>query len=72
MEIEDKLVIAKLMDKINLCKTRNKIVNTEFLTIYQRDIIQKELNKNKVKMMQRERFLLFTQKNLERKLLKII
>lgn len=49
MEIEDKLVIAKLMDKINLCKTRNKIVNTEFLTIYQRDIIQKELNKNKVK-----------------------
>ena len=49
MEIEDKLVIAKLIDKINLCKTRNKIVNTEFLTIYQRDIIQKELNKNKVK-----------------------
>lgn len=49
MEIEDKLVIAKLMDKINLCKTRNKIVNTEFLTIYQRDIIQKELKKNKVK-----------------------
>ena len=49
MEIEDKLVIAKLKDKINLCKTKNKIVNTEFLTIYQRDIIQKELNKNKVK-----------------------
>ena len=49
MEIVDKLVIAKLMDKINLCKTRNKIVNTEFLTTYQRDIIQRELNKNKVK-----------------------
>ena len=49
MEIEDKLIIAKLMDKINLCKTRNKVVNTEFLTIYQRDIIQKELNKNKIK-----------------------
>lgn len=49
MEIEDKLVIAKLLDKINLCKTRNKIVNTEFFTIYQRDIIQKELNKNKIK-----------------------
>ena len=49
MEIEDKLVIAKLMDKIKLCKTRNKIVNTEFLTIYQRDLIQKELNKNKIK-----------------------
>lgn len=49
MEIEDKLVVAKLMDKITLSKTRNKIVNTEFLTIYQRDIIQKELNKNKIK-----------------------
>ena len=49
MEIEDKLIIAKLQDKINLCKTRNKIVNTEFLTVYQRDIIQRELNKNKVK-----------------------
>lgn len=49
MEIEDKLTIARLMDKINLSKTRNKIVNTEFLTIYQREIIQKELNKNKIK-----------------------
>ena len=30
MEVEDKLIIARLKDKINLCKTRNKIVNTEF------------------------------------------
>ena len=49
MEIEDKLIIAKLKDKINISKTRNKIVNTEFLTIYQRDIIQKEINRNKIK-----------------------
>ncbi len=49
MEIEDKLIIAKVLDKINLSKTRNKIVCTEFLTIYQKDIIQKELNKNKIK-----------------------
>lgn len=49
MEIEDKLIIAKLMDKIEISKTRNKIVNTEFLTIYQKEIIQKELNKNKIK-----------------------
>ncbi|MDE5830638.1 MAG: hypothetical protein K2H53_02970 [Clostridia bacterium] len=49
MDIEDKLVIAKLEDKIKLCKTRNKIVNTEFLTIYQKDIIQKELNRKKLK-----------------------
>lgn len=49
MEIEDKLLIAKLEDKIALCKTRNRILNTEFLTPYQREIIQKELNKNKIK-----------------------
>ncbi len=49
MEIEDKLVIARLMDKIKICKTRNRIVNTEFLTPYQREIIQKELNKMKIK-----------------------
>lgn len=49
MNIEDKLIIAKLEDKINLSKTRNKIVNTEFLTIYQKEIIEKELNKIKLK-----------------------
>ena len=49
MEIEDKLIIARLMDKIKICKTRNRIVNTEFLTPYQREIIQKELNKMKIK-----------------------
>ena len=46
--IDDKLIIAKLMDKIKICKTRNKIVNTEFLSIYQKEIIQKELNKLKI------------------------
>lgn len=45
MEIEDRLVLAKLMDKIELCKTRNKIINTEFLTIHQKDIIEKELKR---------------------------
>ena len=49
MEIEDKLTIAKIEDKITLSKTRNKITNTEFLTIYQRDIIVKELNREKIK-----------------------
>ena len=29
MQVEDKLVIAKLLDKIRICKTRNRIVNTE-------------------------------------------
>lgn len=49
MQNEEKLVIAKLMDKIKICKTRNKIVNTEFLTIYEKEIIQRELNKLKMK-----------------------
>ncbi len=49
MQIEEKLIIAKLADKIKMCKTRNKIVYTEFLTIYEKEIIQKELNKNKIK-----------------------
>ena len=47
--IDDKLIIAKLMDKIKNCKTRNKIVNTEFLSMYQKEIIQKELNKLRIK-----------------------
>lgn len=49
MEIEEKMLIAKLMDKIKICKTRNKIVNTEFLTIYQKEILKRELNKMKIK-----------------------
>lgn len=48
MENEDKLLIAKIMDKVGISKTRNKILNTEFLTLYQKDIIQKELNKIKL------------------------
>ncbi len=47
--VEDKLIVAKLMDKIKICKTRNKIVNTEFLSMYQKEILQKELNKLKIK-----------------------
>ncbi len=48
-QVEDKLIVAKIMDKVKICKSRNKIVHTEFLTPYQREIIQKELNKNKIK-----------------------
>ena len=47
MENEDKLLLAKVMDKIKICKTKNKIVNTGFLTIYQKQIIQKELKRIK-------------------------
>ena len=49
MENEDKLLIAKTMDKVNISKTRNKILNTEFLTLYQKDLVKRELNKIKFK-----------------------
>lgn len=49
MEIEDKLITAKLRDKITLAKTRNKILNTEFLSLYQKEAIKKELNRLKIK-----------------------
>lgn len=45
----EKLIIAKLDDKIRNCKTKNKIVNTEFLNLYQKQIIQKRLNELKIK-----------------------
>lgn len=46
---EEKLIIAKLNDKIRLCKTRNRIVNTEFLNMYQESVIIKELQHRKMK-----------------------
>lgn len=46
---EERLILAKLNDKIRLCKTRNKIVNTEFLNMYQKNIITKELQRIKEK-----------------------
>lgn len=51
MEIKDeeKLILAKLNDKIRLCKTRNRIVNTEFLNMHQEIVINKELVRIKEK-----------------------
>lgn len=46
---EEKLTIAKLNDKIKFCKTRNKVVNTEFLNMYQENIMRKELERIKFK-----------------------
>lgn len=46
---EEKLIIAKLNDKIRFCKTRNRIVNTEFLNMYQENVIKKELEHRKEK-----------------------
>ena len=47
--LEEKLLIAKLTDKIKESKTKNKIVNTEFLNMHQKNVIQKELNRLKEK-----------------------
>lgn len=43
--LEEKLLVAKLTDKIKECKTKNGIVNTEFLNMHQKNVIQKELNR---------------------------
>ena len=48
MEIEEKLLLAKINDKITISKTRNKIQNTEFLTPYQKETIKKDLAKQKI------------------------
>lgn len=46
---EEKLIIARLNDKVKFCKTRNKVVNTEFLNMYQENIMRKELERIKFK-----------------------
>lgn len=47
--IEDKLLLAKLQDKIKSCKNRNKVVNTEFLNLHQNKLVQSKLNELKIK-----------------------
>ena len=38
---EDKLLIAKILDKITFAKMKNKIINTETLDLYQKSIAEK-------------------------------
>ncbi len=40
---EDRLLVAKVFDKMELAKIRNKITNTDFLDIYQKNLLQKLL-----------------------------
>lgn len=40
---EDKLLISKVLDKLEFCKKRNIITTTEFLDLYQKTIIKKML-----------------------------
>ena len=41
---EEKLFVAKILDKIRLSKTRNKIVNTDFLDMHQKKLCEEILN----------------------------
>ena len=49
MQDDEKLIIAKLNDKIKLSKTRNKITYTDFLNMYEESVIRKELDRIKFK-----------------------
>lgn len=46
---EDRLLAAKILDKIKLAKTKNQIVNTDFLDMYQKRISQEILNMEREK-----------------------
>ena len=41
---DDRLLIAKVFDKIEITEKRNKITNTDFLDLHQKNIVQKLLN----------------------------
>lgn len=45
---EDKLLISKLLDKMNLCKTKNRIEYLDFLDIYQQTLLQKIIRQEKI------------------------
>ena len=42
---EDKLLLAKVLDKIEFCKTKNKIENTDFLNLAEQDLVDKFLKR---------------------------
>ena len=46
-QMADALLIAKLEDKIKLCKTRNVIVNTGFLNLHEKQCAHKILIQEK-------------------------
>lgn len=46
---EEKLILSKLLDKINFCETRNQIQVTDFLDLAQKQLIEKFLQSQKIK-----------------------
>lgn len=45
---EDKLLVSKMLDKIELCSKRNKIQSTDFLDVRQKLLLEKVLKSNKI------------------------
>ncbi len=45
---DDKLLVSKMLDQIDLCSKRNKMQNTDFLDERQKNILQKALNRMKL------------------------
>ena len=46
---DEKLVLSKIMDKINFCETRNKIQVTDFFDLCQKQLVYNFLNSQKFK-----------------------
>lgn len=46
-QMADALLIAKLEDKIKLCKARNTIMNTDFLNLHEKELVHKALVEEK-------------------------
>lgn len=44
---EEKLLVAKILDRLEFLKTRNKIETTDFLNLHEQDLVQKLLKKIK-------------------------
>ena len=47
-EKDDKVLLAQVLDKIEMCENRNKIEHTDFLDLAQIELVQKFINKIKI------------------------
>ena len=44
-EKDDKILLAQILDKIEMCENKNKIQHTDFLDMAQFELVQKFINK---------------------------
>ncbi len=68
---DDKLLLAQILDKIELCENKNKIEYTDFLDMAQSELVQKFINKIKIENYliyggfeeaERKRFVIYPEK----------